>query len=190
MPFEYCMYGPSPSVCAERLLAADPALHAALYAPAASASTAAAPVDNAGDATAAVDGDATAVVTTGDADTAAATADDNDADGDDDAAAPAAAAAAPSSSKKAKKKQVNIVTSQRQKRKHITAVTGLEAYNGTKLAAVAKVFSKKFACQASATKDQDELLVQGDFGIEVAEALVADYGVKKADIKIVQQKRA
>lgn len=184
MPFEYCMYGPSPSVCAERLQAADPALHAALYPPVATD----APLST--DGAVNVDGATTIDENNNNNDDDNDNKNDDDNANDDDKDESATAAPAVVSSKKPKKKQVNIVTSQRQKRKHITAVTGLEAYNGTKLPAVAKAFSKKFACQASATKDQDELLVQGDFGIEVAEALVADYGVKKADIKIVQQKRA
>jgi short subunit fatty acids transporter len=58
------------------------------------------------------------------------------------------------------------------------------------VALVAKAFSKKFACQASATKDKDELLVQGDLAIEVAEALVADYGVKKVRHQDHSRKRA
>jgi density-regulated protein DRP1 len=204
LPFEYCMYGPSPADCAAALLASNPQLHALLYPPvdaAATAATTTTTVDSSSSSSTAdapavgdaepgatvVDDAATAV---SDADGTTTTTKDKDddngeGDGDDDGASAASAPAV----KKPKKKLVSIVTSQRQKKKHITAVTGLEAYNGTKLPPVAKAFSKKFACQSSATKDADELLVQGDFAIEVAETLVAEYGVKKSDIKIVQQKR-
>jgi density-regulated protein DRP1 len=197
LPFEYCMFGPSPTDCAAALLASNPQLHALLYPPVDASATSAtatattatssatdvppAASDSEPGATV-VDDAATAI---SDADGATKEDDNGEGDGDDDGASPASAPAV----KKPKKKLVSIVTSQRQKKKHITAVTGLEAYNGTKLPPVAKAFSKKFACQSSATKDADELLVQGDFAIEVAETLVAEYGVKKSDIKIVQQKR-
>lgn len=191
MPFEYCSYGPSPLKCAEVLLSQNPSLHAILYPPSSTSSSSAATTTV--DAAAVADGSTADAHHNDDANTPADDnndgGDDDNNDGDDDAAAAPAAAAA-KAPKKAKAKLVRIVTSQRQKRKHITTITGLEAYNATKLPLVAKAFSKKFACQASATKDKDELLVQGDFGIEVAEALVADYGVKKSDIKIVQEKRA
>jgi len=181
MPFEYCAYGPSPAKCAESLLAANPKLHAIIYPP----------NETVADEKAATTDDNSAAATTATAD--GNNGDANDDNNDDNAAndaAPAAAAAPAAKPKKSKTKQVRIVTSQRQKRKFITTVTDLEAYNATKLPIVAKAFSKKFACQASATKDKDELLVQGDFAIEVAEALVADYGVKKSDIKIIREQRA
>lgn len=189
MPFEYCSFGPSPVKCAQLLLSQNPSLHAILYPPHStpSPSTSIDVVDDAHNDNANTTTTTTTTPIDDNIDNDNTTINDDNDDGGDDDAAPAAAVKVP---KKAKAKQVRIVTSQRQKRKHITTVTGLEAYNATKLPLVAKAFSKKFACQASATKDKDELLVQGDFGIEVAEALVADYGVKKSDIKIVQEKRA
>lgn len=186
MPFEYCSYGPSPVKCAQLLLSQNPSLHAILYPPPSSSSSTSIDVAVVDGADAHNDNDANNNNTADENNDNDNTINDNNDEGGEDDAAPAAVKAP----KKAKAKQVRIVTSQRQKRKHITTVTGLEAYNATKLPLVAKAFSKKFACQASATKDKDELLVQGDFGIEVAEALVADYGVKKSDIKIVQEKRA
>jgi translation initiation factor 1 (eIF-1/SUI1) len=184
MPYEYCSYGPSPAKCSETLLALNPSLHASIYPPQE-------PAASTGDDSAAT----TTTTTTTNTNTTVDGDDNNDNDNDNDndttdATTTTSAAPAVSKPKKSKTKQVRIVTSQRQKRKFITTISDLEAYNATKLPIVAKAFSKKFACQASATKDKDELLVQGDFAIEVAEALVADYGVKKSDIKIIREQRA
>lgn len=60
---------------------------------------------------------------------------------------------------------VTLTLTSRQKRKAITNVTGLEAFD-VKLNEAAKLFGKKFACGSSVVKDagnqKDEIDVQGD----------------------------
>ena len=62
---------------------------------------------------------------------------------------------------------------ERNKRKHIISVTGLESWGGD-LKKLAKQFASRFATGASVTKTpdgKDEVLVQGDVGEELADML-------------------
>ncbi|KAF8581912.1 density-regulated protein DRP1 [Ramaria rubella] len=84
-----------------------------------------------------------------------------------------AEAKAESEAKKRAAAKVTIKRIERNKRKHITAIHGLEAFN-VDLKKAAKQFAQTFATGASVTKNaagQDEIVVQGDVSDEVEEML-------------------
>ncbi|KAF8523889.1 density-regulated protein DRP1 [Hysterangium stoloniferum] len=84
-----------------------------------------------------------------------------------------AEAKAESAAKKRAAAKVTIKRIERNKRKHITAIHGLEAFD-IDLKKAAKAFAQKFATGASVTKNaagQDEIVVQGDVSDEVEEML-------------------
>ncbi|KAI9018283.1 eukaryotic translation initiation factor 1-like protein [Hyaloraphidium curvatum] len=78
-----------------------------------------------------------------------------------------------SKDKKKKTPKVVIETVSRNKRKHVTIVVGLDAFD-IDLKKAAKTFANKFACGSSVTKNaegKDEIVVQGEFAVEIAEML-------------------
>lgn len=100
---------------------------------------------------------------------------------DDDKDAPAA-----SDKKKAAKSQLQpvvITISQRNKRKFVTSVSGLE-HHGVKLADAAKAFGKKFSCGSSVVKGKagqgDCIDIQGDFKESLAELIAEQFSVDRA----------
>ncbi|KIP06149.1 hypothetical protein PHLGIDRAFT_119198 [Phlebiopsis gigantea 11061_1 CR5-6] len=92
-----------------------------------------------------------------------------------------AAAKADAALKKKMASQVTIKRIERNKRKHVTSVHGLEAF-GVDLKKAAKQFAQKFATGASVTKNnqgQDEIVVQGDVSGEILEMIEEGAGVLK-----------
>ncbi|VDC02536.1 unnamed protein product [Peniophora sp. CBMAI 1063] len=80
-----------------------------------------------------------------------------------------AEAKAEAAEKKKMASQVIIKRIERNKRKHVTAIQGLEAF-GVDLKKAAKLFAQKFATGASVTKNAagiEEIVVQGDVSQEV-----------------------
>lgn len=82
---------------------------------------------------------------------------------------------------------------ERNKKKFVTAVTGLEAF-GLDLKKVAKEFGKKFATGSSVTKTAsggEEIVVQGDVSDEIEEMLLEKYGDKipEDNIELVDDKK-
>lgn len=82
---------------------------------------------------------------------------------------------------------------ERNKRKYVTAVSGLEAF-GLDLKKVAKDFGKKFATGSSVTKTaagSEEIVVQGDVSEEIEEFLVENYDgkVPEDNIELVEDKK-
>ena len=82
---------------------------------------------------------------------------------------------------------------ERNKRKYVTAVSGLEAF-GLDLKKVAKDFGKKFATGSSVTKTAaggEEIVVQGDVSEEIEEFLVENYEgrVPEDNIELVEDKK-
>ena len=80
--------------------------------------------------------------------------------------------------------QVVISIVQRNRRKHITSVVGLDAH-GVKLGDASKVFGKKFASGASVVKNNgtpDAVEIQGEFKEPLAELIADQFGVAKAAI--------
>lgn len=91
--------------------------------------------------------------------------------------------------------QVTIKRIERTKRKHVTSIHGLEAFD-IDLKKAAKQLAGRFATGASVTKNaqlQDEIVVQGDVAEEVVEMIEkgegALKGVPKGNVEIVEDKK-
>ncbi|KAF9069253.1 translation initiation factor SUI1 [Rhodocollybia butyracea] len=91
--------------------------------------------------------------------------------------------------------QITIKRIERNKRKHVTAIHGLEAF-GIDLKKAAKQFASKFATGASVTKNpqgQEEIVVQGDVSDEVLEMIEGEVGLLKGipadNVEIVEEKK-
>ncbi|MCJ1393603.1 Translation machinery-associated protein 22 [Xylographa bjoerkii] len=108
-------------------------------------------------------------------------------------AAKATAAEERAAEKKAASK-ILIKRVERNKRKYVTAVSGLEAF-GLDLKKVSKDFGKKFATGSSVTKvaggTGEEIVVQGDLSDEIWEMLVEGegYGVPEDNVDCVEDKK-
>ncbi|TVY56070.1 Translation machinery-associated protein 22 [Lachnellula cervina] len=87
--------------------------------------------------------------------------------------------------------KVTIKRVERNKRKYVTAVSGLEAF-GLENKKVAKDFGKKFATGASVTKvpsGGEEIVVQGDVSEEIEEFILEKYRVVPEDnIELIESK--
>lgn len=90
------------------------------------------------------------------------------------------------------KSVVTIKRIERNKKKFVTAVSGLEAF-GLDLKKVAKEFGKKFATGSSVTKTPsggEEIVVQGDVSDEIEEFLLEKYKeVPEDNIELVDDKK-
>jgi density-regulated protein DRP1 len=91
--------------------------------------------------------------------------------------------------------QVTIKRIERTRRKHVTAIHGLEAFD-IDLKKAAKQLAGRFATGASVTKNAqglDEIVVQGDVSDEIYEMLEKGEGVLKgvpiANVDIVEDKK-
>jgi density-regulated protein DRP1 len=88
--------------------------------------------------------------------------------------------------------KVTIKRVERNKRKFVTAVSGLEAF-GLENKKVAKDLGKKFATGASVTKvpsGGEEIVVQGDVSEEIEEFLLEKYSVIPEDnVELVDDKK-
>lgn len=104
--------------------------------------------------------------------------------------AKALAAEARSAESKAQAK-VLIKRVERNKRKYVTAVSGLEAH-GMDLKKVAKEWGKKFATGSSVTKTAsggEEVVVQGDNSDEIWDWVVDVGGVPEGNVECVEDKK-
>ena len=104
--------------------------------------------------------------------------------------AKALAAEARSAESKAQAK-VLIKRVERNKRKYVTAVSGLEAH-GMDLKKVAKEWGKKFATGSSVTKTAsggEEVVVQGDNSDEIWEWVVEVGGVPETNVECIEDKK-
>ncbi|KAL4993549.1 translation initiation factor SUI1 [Aspergillus recurvatus] len=106
--------------------------------------------------------------------------------------AKAAAAEARDAERRATSK-VQIKRVERNKRKHVSVVTGLEVY-GLENKKVAKELGKKFATGSSVTKSAsgiEEITVQGDVCEDIKEWLLENYGkgISESNIEIVEDKK-
>lgn len=95
--------------------------------------------------------------------------------------------------KKNKKSDPKVVIeeSKRGKRKHTTYVSGLERF-GINMKDVSKLLSKKFACSANVSKNesgQDEIVLTGEFGLEIREFLLLNFNIlKETSFKMIVPK--
>ncbi|KAH7649894.1 hypothetical protein FG379_001738 [Cryptosporidium bovis] len=82
------------------------------------------------------------------------------------------------SKRRTKQKQIVIRVESRARRKNVTIVTGLEHFN-VQLNEAAKRFAKQFSCGASVVKGNngksDQIDVQGDFDVMIAEFIIKLY---------------
>ncbi|KAL8850810.1 MAG: hypothetical protein Q9221_004224 [Calogaya cf. arnoldii] len=104
--------------------------------------------------------------------------------------AKAAAAEAKAAETKAQA-QILIKRVERNKRKYVTAVSGLEAH-GMDLKKVAKEWGKKFATGSSVTKTAsggEEVVVQGDNSDEIFDWVVDVAGVPEANVDCIEDKK-
>ncbi|KIK98997.1 hypothetical protein PAXRUDRAFT_823221 [Paxillus rubicundulus Ve08.2h10] len=91
--------------------------------------------------------------------------------------------------------QISIRRIERNRRKFVTAVHGLEEFE-IDLKKAAKFLAQKFATGASVTKNpqgQDEIVVQGDVSNEILELIENNTGLFKgvpaANVEIVEEKK-
>lgn len=95
--------------------------------------------------------------------------------------------------KKKRESRITIKRSERNKRKVITSIHGLEVFD-VDLKRAAKLFANKFACGASVTKNnqgQDEIAIQGDFSDEVFDLILENWkAVPEDNIDQVEDKPA
>jgi density-regulated protein len=88
--------------------------------------------------------------------------------------------------------KVYIKRVERNKRKYVTNVSGLEAF-GLDLKKVAKDFGKKFATGSSVTKlagGGEEIVVQGDVSDEIEEFLLEKYKeIPAVNVELVEDKK-
>lgn len=106
--------------------------------------------------------------------------------------AKAAAVEARNAERKASSK-VQIKRVERNKRKHVSVVTGLEIY-GLENKKVAKELGKKFATGSSVTKSAsgtEEITVQGDVSEYIKDWLLEVYGgeIPEANIELIEDKK-
>ncbi|PWY66350.1 eIF1-like protein [Aspergillus heteromorphus CBS 117.55] len=106
--------------------------------------------------------------------------------------AKAAAAEARDAERKAASK-VQIKRVERNKRKHVTVITGLDVY-GLENKKLAKDLGKKFATGSSMTRSAagtEEITVQGDVSEDVKEWLLEVYGkeIPEANIELIEDKK-
>ncbi|KZP00231.1 density-regulated protein DRP1 [Calocera viscosa TUFC12733] len=107
-----------------------------------------------------------------------------------------AEAKASAAEKKRKESKITIKRVERNKRKHVTSVQGLEAF-GVDLKKASKLFAQKFATGSSVSKNLqglEEIVVQGDVTEEIIDMIVDQVGVlkgvpEKNIIKIEEKKK-
>ncbi|KAI5120657.1 hypothetical protein M0805_007994 [Coniferiporia weirii] len=97
-----------------------------------------------------------------------------------------------------KRKMESVVTIkriERNKRKHITSVHGLEAF-GVDLKKAAKFFGKRFATGASVTKNMqglDEIVIQGDVSDDISDLISESVDVLRdvpiKNVKLIEEKK-
>jgi len=92
-----------------------------------------------------------------------------------------AEAKAEAAEKKKKESKITIKRIERNKRKHVTSVQGLEAF-GVDLKKASKFFAQKFATGSSVSKNLqglEEIVVQGDVTEEIIDMIAVQVGVLK-----------
>ena len=87
-------------------------------------------------------------------------------------------------SKKQKQRQIIVKITDRNKRKHVTTISGLDMYE-VDIKKLSKECSKKFACSSSVNKNaegKEEVIIQGDVGDGVIKLLTDNYKVPEDEI--------
>ncbi len=104
-------------------------------------------------------------------------------------AASATDAKATKKGKGAKEKVVLIEATQRQKRKFVTTITGLDLFDDIKIKDAAKLLGKKFACGATVTEEAGKkfIEVQGDITYDVPDFIVDVFKISKDALFLVEK---
>lgn len=93
--------------------------------------------------------------------------------------------------KKPKDNLIVVECSKRGKRKHTTYVSNVEKF-GLNMKDVAKLFSKKFACSSTVTKEDNGtecITLTGEFGYEIVEFLTEKFpNIKAENCKVIEPK--
>ncbi|KAK1069316.1 Translation machinery-associated protein 22 [Friedmanniomyces endolithicus] len=165
LPPEYCEYGGTTKKCSDWLLANHPDLHSHLYSEDAATK---------GMSNLSLDAQKRA-----------------DKDAQKKAAKAEAAEAREKTARAASKVYIKRV--ERNKRKYVTEVSGLEAF-GLDLKKIAKEFGKKFATGSSVTKNAggtgDEITVQGDVSEDIFDWLQEHHGeIPEDNIELIEDKK-
>ncbi|KAK5174369.1 Translation machinery-associated protein 22 [Saxophila tyrrhenica] len=164
LPPEYCEYGGTTKKCEEWLSTHHPSLHTALYSPEALSQNLS--------------------ILSVEAQKRA----------EKDAAKKAAKASATEAREAEKRAQSKIIIKrvERNKRKYVTEVSGLEHF-GLDLKKIAKEFGKKFATGSSVTKAPaggEEITVQGDVSEDIREWLEENYEqIPEDNVELVEAKK-
>merc|ERR1740136_301023 len=94
--------------------------------------------------------------------------------------------------KKQDSKSVIIELTSRNKKKHVTAVRGLENFE-VDVPAAAKLFGKKFACGSAFQKGKnglpDQIEIQGNFMEELPSFLLDKFKIELDDIQLIEGKK-
>eukprot|EP00741_Cyanophora_paradoxa_P015732 tig00020904_g15188.t1 len=95
--------------------------------------------------------------------------------------------AEPKKKKKGEDPMVTIKKENRNKRKFVTTVTGLDKF-GVRLQDAAKLFAKKFSCGASVVKGPvaDEIDIQGDVKEDVVDIVLENFDVPEDRIFFIE----
>jgi len=91
---------------------------------------------------------------------------------------------------KEKLNEVVISVAQRQGKKQVSIIKGLDLF-GVKLSDASKLFKKKFSCGSSVVKgaDQKDLVeVQGDHREEISELIVKNFDIEKTSVFFEEKK--
>lgn len=93
--------------------------------------------------------------------------------------------------KKVKEERIVIECSKRGKKKHTTYVSNVEKF-GLNIKDVAKLFSKKFACSSTVTKEVNNtecITLTGEFGYDIVEFLTQKFpNIKEENCKVIEEK--
>ncbi|KAF2766227.1 eIF1-like protein [Teratosphaeria nubilosa] len=165
-PSQYCEYGGTVKKCSDWLLAAHPALHAQLYSG-----------DSVAQGLSELSVDALKRA-------------------EKDAKKKAAKAEAAEARERESRASLRVVIRrvERNKRKFVTEVSGLEGF-GLELKKIAKEFGKKFATGSSVTKNAggtgEEITVQGDVAEDIVDWLGEHYGelIPEENVEVVEDKK-
>ncbi|EGG24485.1 density-regulated protein [Cavenderia fasciculata] len=196
LPFEYCEFGPSPAKCVEvnGSISASTVSSAATANPEIQDTTSAVTVDETSTST------TTLQDTTTDKLSKLKMVDDSKEEGhttittttNSAAAEGESVAAAPPKKKKEKLPNITIEVNNRNKRKYVTTVSGLEAF-GIKLADAKKLMAKKFSCGCSVVKNAsggEEIDIQGDFADDLVDLILDNWPeVPETNILVITDKK-
>jgi density-regulated protein len=85
--------------------------------------------------------------------------------------------------------RIVITRVQRQKRKFVTVIAGLETVPDLRVKDAAKIFGKKFSSGASvneAANGSKEVVIQGDMTLQIPEVLISEFHISPSTIYFLE----